>query len=165
MSVQRRHGPGWLAIGDAAGFVNPMNGEGIDYALESGMLAVERFVANPATAPDTYDQLVGERFDSFLRTGRRFSFIIGHPWLLRPGLRLAVGTQAAADVTLAVMGNLIDGTTPGAAGRVMRLADRTLALHRTFASEDARCVGVTEKSNFLSYFRISCVSTYVACEL
>lgn len=128
MSCVRRHGPGWLAVGDAAGFVNPMNGEGIDYGLESGTLAVDCFVNDPATAPQTYDRLVGERFDSFLRTGRRFSFIIGHPWLLRPGLRLAVGTQATADITLKVMGNLVDGQTPGAAGRVMRVADRTLGI-------------------------------------
>jgi len=126
MSCVRRHGPGWVAVGDAAGFVNPMNGEGIDYGLESGMLAVDQYLADPANAPANYDRLVGERFDGFLRTGRRFSFIIGHPWLLRPGLRLAVGTQAAADITLKVMGNLVDNETPGAAGRVMRIADRAL---------------------------------------
>ena len=128
MSCVRRSGPGWLAVGDAAGFVNPMNGEGIDYGLESGMLAAEQFLANPATAPAVYDQLVGERFDSFLRTGRRFSFLIGHPWLLKPGLRIAVGTQAAADITLAVMGNLVDSRTPGAAGTVLKLADGALRL-------------------------------------
>jgi flavin-dependent dehydrogenase len=126
MSCVKRHGAGWLAIGDAAGFVNPMNGEGIDYGLESGMLAAELFLANPSTAPAVYDRLIGERFDSFLRTGRRFSFLIGHPWLLKPGLRVAVGTQAAADITLAVMGNLVDSRTPGAAGKVLRLADTTL---------------------------------------
>jgi menaquinone-9 beta-reductase len=128
MSCVRRSGPGWLAIGDAAGFVNPMNGEGIDYGLESGMLAVEQFLANPDTAPAVYDQLVGERFDGFLRTGRRFSFLIGHPWLLKPGLRIAVGTQAAADITLAVMGNLVDSRTPGAAGTVLKIADGALRL-------------------------------------
>jgi geranylgeranyl reductase family protein len=126
MSSTKRHGPGWVAVGDAAGFVNPMNGEGIDYALESGMLAVEQYLADPAQAPANYDRLVGQRFDAFLRTGRRFSFLIGHPWLLRPGLRIAVGTQTTADITLAVMGNLIDSSTPGAAGRVMRVADTTL---------------------------------------
>jgi geranylgeranyl reductase family protein len=128
MSCTKRHGPGWVAIGDAAGFVNPMNGEGIDYGLESGMLAVERFIADPNTASESYNELVGERFDAFLRTGRRFSFIIGHPWLLKPGLRLAVGTQVAADITLAVMGNLIDSKTPGAAGRVMKIADGALRI-------------------------------------
>ena len=128
MSVQRRHGPGWVAVGDAAGLVNPMNGEGIDYGLESGMLAADLFVTDPASAPTAYDRLVGERFDAFLRTGRRFSFLIGHPWILRSGLRLAVGTQAIADITLQVMGNLVDSETPGAAGRVLRAGDRLLGL-------------------------------------
>lgn len=126
MSSLKRFGLGWVAIGDAAGFVNPMNGEGIDYALESGIVAVEEFIADPANATANYDRVVGDRFDAFLRTGRRFSFIIGHPWLLKPGLRIAVGTQTTADITLAVMGNLIDSATPGAAGRVMRIADTTL---------------------------------------
>jgi menaquinone-9 beta-reductase len=127
MSTQRRHGPGWVAVGDAAGLINPMNGEGIDYGLESGMLAADLFVEDPGSAPERYDRMVGDRFDAFLRTGRRFSFLIGHPWLLRTGLRAAVGTQATADITLAVMGNLVDSDTPGAAGRVLRAADRTLA--------------------------------------
>ncbi len=116
-----------------------MNGEGIDYGLESGMLAADLFVADPATAPERYDVLIGERFDSFLRTGRRFSFLIGHPWILNTGLRLAVGTQAIANITLKVMGNLVDSETPGTAGRVLGAADKVLAaadpiLRRTRAS-------------------------------
>jgi len=128
MSAQKRHGPGWVAVGDAAGLVNPMNGEGIDYGLETGMLIADLFEADPASAPDEYDRLVAERFDAFLRTGRRFSFLIGHPWILRSGLRLAVGTDAIAKITLQVMGNLVDNETPGAAGRVMWAADKALAL-------------------------------------
>lgn len=128
MSTQKRFGPGWVAIGDAAGLVNPMNGEGIDYGLESGMLAADLFVDNPATAPARYDELVGERFDAFLRTGRRFSFLIGHPWILKTGLRMSVSTDAIANITLAVMGNLVDNSTPGAAGKVMWMADKGLGL-------------------------------------
>ncbi len=128
MSTVRRHGPGWVAVGDAAGLVNPMNGEGIDYGLESGMLAADMFLDGPVGAPARYDRLLGERFDSFLRTGRRFSFLIGHPMILRSGLRLAVGTQGIADLTLQVMGNLVDSSTPGAGGIAMRSADRLLAL-------------------------------------
>lgn len=127
MSAGRRHGPGWVAVGDAAGLINPMNGEGIDYGLESGMLAADLFASDPATAAERYDAAVGERFDAFLRTGRRFSFLIGHPWILRSGLRLAVGAQAVADITLRVMGNLVDSETPGTAGRVLAAADRVLA--------------------------------------
>jgi geranylgeranyl reductase family protein len=127
MSAQKRHGPGWVAVGDAAGLVNPMNGEGIDYGLETGMLIADLFEADPATAAATYDRQVAERFDAFLRTGRRFSFLIGHPWILRSGLRMAMGTDAMARMTLQVMGNLIDNETPGAAGRVMSAADKLLA--------------------------------------
>lgn len=127
MSTLRRFGPGWLAIGDAAGLVNPMNGEGIDYGLESGIVAADLFLADPASAPAAYDREIGERFDAFLRTGRRFSFLVGHPWILRSGLRVAVGTQGIAGVTLQVMGNLVDGSTPGAGGWTMRAADRVLA--------------------------------------
>jgi menaquinone-9 beta-reductase len=128
MTASKRHGPGWVAIGDAAGLVNPMNGEGIDYGLESGMLAADLFLADPATAPAEYDRLIGERFDGFLRTGRRFAFLIGHPRLMRTGLRFAVGTQSIANITLQVMGNLVDADTPGVAGRTFRVADRTLAV-------------------------------------
>ena len=127
MSAVKRHGPGWVAIGDAAGLVNPMNGEGIDYGLESGMLAADLFLDDPTSAPQRYDEQIGERFDAFLRTGRRFAFLIGHPGLMRTGLRFAVGTHRIADITLQVMGNLVDAETPGAAGRTLRLADRTLA--------------------------------------
>lgn len=128
MSAQRRHGPGWVAIGDAAGLINPMNGEGIDYALESGMTAVECFLNNPAGAPADYDQTVGDRYDGFLDTGRRFSFLIGHPWILRTGLRASVSTDAIAAVTLQVMGNLVDTTTPGPGGWTMRAANKLFAI-------------------------------------
>jgi geranylgeranyl reductase family protein len=127
MSAVKRHGPGWVAIGDAAGLVNPMNGEGIDYGLESGMLAADLFAADPGSAPAEYDRQIGERFDGFLRTGRRFAFLIGHPRLMRTGLRFAVGTDRIAGITLQVMGNLVDSSTPGAAGRTMRIADTLLA--------------------------------------
>ena len=127
MSAKRRHGNGWVAIGDAAGLINPMNGEGIDYGLESGMLASDLYLENPVTAAVRYDIEVGERFDAFLSTGRRFSFLIGHPLILKSGLRMAVGTDAIAKITLQVMGNLVDGQTPGAAGKIFRLADKALA--------------------------------------
>ena len=55
----RAHRVGHLAIGDAAGLVNPMNGEGIDYGLESGMLAADLFIEDPASATERYDELIG----------------------------------------------------------------------------------------------------------
>ena len=38
-------GPNWALIGDAAGCVNPLNGEGIDYGLETGRLVAELIAA------------------------------------------------------------------------------------------------------------------------
>ena len=34
----RRSGPTWVVVGDAAGSINPFNGEGIDYAYETGRM-------------------------------------------------------------------------------------------------------------------------------
>ena len=38
-----------------------------------------------------------------------------------------MGTHGIANITLQVMGNLVDSSTPGAGGMAMRVADRTLA--------------------------------------
>lgn len=38
---QRLAGTNWLLVGEAAGLVNPLSGEGIDLALESGRIAAE----------------------------------------------------------------------------------------------------------------------------
>ena len=45
-------GANWALIGDAAACVNPLNGEGIDYGLESGRLVVETMAehARPVAA-------------------------------------------------------------------------------------------------------------------
>ena len=38
-SVEPKVGPTWIVVGDAAGSINPFNGEGIDYAYETGRMA------------------------------------------------------------------------------------------------------------------------------
>ena len=40
-SVTPKIGPNWLVVGDAGGSVNPFNGEGIDYAYETGRIAAD----------------------------------------------------------------------------------------------------------------------------
>ena len=40
-SIHPKCGPTWIVIGDAAGSINPFNGEGIDYAYETGRMAAE----------------------------------------------------------------------------------------------------------------------------
>src|SRR5580692_10737648 len=39
-------GDGWMAVGDAAGLVDPITGEGLYYAIRSGDLAAQTIVAD-----------------------------------------------------------------------------------------------------------------------
>ncbi|MCB1284533.1 MAG: NAD(P)/FAD-dependent oxidoreductase [Microthrixaceae bacterium] len=124
MSVTKTHGPGWVVVGDAAGLVNPMNGEGIDYGLESGILAADLALDDPLYTPARYAREVRARYEPFMDMGRRFSFLVGHPWILRTGLRFAVSTDAISKITLEVMANLVEADSPGASGWTYRTAGR-----------------------------------------
>lgn len=63
-------GDGVLLVGEAAGLVNPLTGEGIDYALESGRIAAQRiagmFDAGDFSVSqfDAYDASLREHFQS-----------------------------------------------------------------------------------------------------
>jgi len=60
----RTAGEGWLAVGDAAGMVDPLTGEGIYYAMRSGELAAQAIgEAADLAAPG----LVGTRYQHILR--------------------------------------------------------------------------------------------------
>ena len=52
--VSRASGPGWMLVGDAAGFVDPFSGEGIFRALRSARAAAEALVPGDAGAADRY---------------------------------------------------------------------------------------------------------------
>lgn len=52
-------GDGWAMIGDAAGFVDPITGEGLYYALRSAELLSNALLAN---APENYPALVNQDF-------------------------------------------------------------------------------------------------------
>jgi flavin-dependent dehydrogenase len=76
-----------LLVGEAAGLVNPLTGEGIDYALESGAIAADfladRFQSDTIdiTALRDYDQLLRARFEKVFR----FSELV-RDWYCRPPL-------------------------------------------------------------------------------
>jgi flavin-dependent dehydrogenase len=63
--VTRSAGPGWLLVGDATGFLDPLSGEGIHRALASAELAAEA-LATPgpraAAAWAAYDRELRRRF-------------------------------------------------------------------------------------------------------
>ena len=52
-------GPNWALIGDAAACVNPLNGEGIDYGLESGRLVADMLLSSEAEGRRPGDRLAG----------------------------------------------------------------------------------------------------------
>ena len=58
-------GRNWMLIGDAAACVNPLNGEGIDYGMETARLAVECLGADKDYTllwPDMLRREYGEAF-------------------------------------------------------------------------------------------------------
>jgi menaquinone-9 beta-reductase len=75
-----------LLIGEAAGLVNPLTGEGIDYALESGQIAAEHVVRGLTSGVyevwhTDYDRLLRARFQKIFR----FSEWI-RDWYCKPAL-------------------------------------------------------------------------------
>lgn len=74
--TNRVSGPGWMAIGDSAGFVDPITGEGIYYALRSGDLASQVLTAeqfDPASAHETYHAKIEDDFLADLAFGASFA--------------------------------------------------------------------------------------------
>ena len=57
---QPHYADGLLLVGDAGGMVNPFNGEGIAYAMESGRLAAE-VVAQAFARPERRRARAGAR--------------------------------------------------------------------------------------------------------
>ncbi len=78
-----RHAPvsgaGWAMIGDAAGFVDPITGEGLYYALRSGELLSRALLAD---RPDSYPTLLGDDFLPELEMAARVAdrFYVGR-WM------------------------------------------------------------------------------------
>lgn len=60
--VSRAAGPGWMLVGDAAGFIDPFTGEGIFRALRSARAAADALRAGDDGAEDRY---LGERRAAF----------------------------------------------------------------------------------------------------
>jgi geranylgeranyl reductase family protein len=89
-----------LAVGEAAGLVNPLTGEGIDYALESGKLAAEHLIEMfnrgdlSQAALQRYDQVLRNQFQPLFMYCQRRQRLIGSRWVLNQLIR-AVGRQEA----------------------------------------------------------------------
>jgi geranylgeranyl reductase family protein len=72
----RVSGEGWMAVGDAAGLVDPITGEGLYYAIRSGDLAARTILEDacaPAGLPAAYRTLLRRDFAGDLEFGSRLA--------------------------------------------------------------------------------------------
>jgi geranylgeranyl reductase family protein len=77
--------PGVMFIGDAAGAVNPFNGEGIAYAMETGSIAasVAAEAGGDPRALRAYPARLREAYEGYFILGRHFVRAIGNPRVMR----------------------------------------------------------------------------------
>ena len=107
-AVEGVAGPNWVLIGDAAGCVNPLNGEGIDYGLETGRLAAEVLTSARSLELDAvWPELLRERYGSAFSGARRIAALLTQPELLRRAGPLGMRSRSLMTVALRVMGNLV----------------------------------------------------------
>jgi len=104
--------PGMLVIGDAAGLVNPFNGEGIAYAMESAELAAElvaeALVKDRPGVAHLYPTMLRERYGAYYRIGNRFVRAIGHPRVMQALVDYGLPRERLMKFLLRLMGNLSD---------------------------------------------------------
>ncbi|NEK58195.1 geranylgeranyl reductase family protein [Geodermatophilus sabuli] len=108
---------GLLLAGDAAGTVNPFNGEGISYALETGAMAAEAAtdaLARPEgpsgeAALRRYPARLREAYGRHHRLGTAFLALLDRPDLVRFATAHGLKRPAMVAAALRLMGNLSDG--------------------------------------------------------
>jgi len=120
--------PGMLLVGDAAGVVNPFNGEGIAYAMESGEVAAE-LAADALTSGrmglvQMYPTVLRERYGRYFSLGRGFARAIGHPRVMRGATRYLLPNQPIMNFAMRMLANLTDGRDGDAQDRLMYVVER-----------------------------------------
>ncbi|MCB1271735.1 MAG: geranylgeranyl reductase family protein [Microthrixaceae bacterium] len=129
-SVNPKAGANWLIAGDAAGSINPFNGEGIDYAYETGRLAaslVAEAMSTDSPWPlQRYPEILEDTYGLYFKVARLFAQVIGRPALMRELTRVGMRSRTLMDWVLRIMANLLRDDELGAAEMVYRTAS-TLA--------------------------------------
>lgn len=80
-------GRNWMLVGDAAGCVYPLNGEGIDYALETGRLAAAQLGAEDFA--ELWPNLLRTRFGAEFSLARRMLGVVSDPGRFRAAMGAA----------------------------------------------------------------------------
>ncbi len=121
-------GPNWVLAGDAAGCVNPLNGEGIDYGLETGRLAAELFAAGGGLGADIsaeWVQVLTRRYGPAFSGARRLAGLLTRPELLLRAGPVGMRSRSLMTVALRVMGNLVTEEDSDAVARLWRVVGNT----------------------------------------
>lgn len=124
-AVSHVAGRNWALIGDAAACVNPLNGEGIDYGLETGRLVAELLAETPDVDLATvWPEILRAHYGESFSIARRLAGLVTVPRLL-PALG-PVGMRSDLLMTLALrwMGNLVTDEDRDRSARVWRWAGR-----------------------------------------
>ncbi|MDA8116054.1 MAG: geranylgeranyl reductase family protein [Actinomycetota bacterium] len=123
-AVGPRVGPNFLMVGDAAGAINPFNGEGIAYGYETGRLAAE-VIADALALDDArvlrrYERDLEERYGDYYRIARAFVGLIGHPAVMRAAVGAGIRSKLLMDPVMRVMANLMNDGHNGPAELLYR---------------------------------------------
>ena len=118
---------GLLLVGDAGGSVNPFNGEGIPYAMESGKFAAEA-VVQALARPDGpsrelalagYPKRMREEWGAYYRLGALFVKLIGNPAVMRACTRHGLPHPGLMRLVLKLLANLTDPHDGDASDRIV----------------------------------------------
>jgi geranylgeranyl reductase family protein len=116
--------PGAMACGDAAGVVNPFNGEGISEAVESGVIGAE--VALDALAGrgpmdlSVYAERLDEEWGPYYRLGRTFVRLIGRPRVMRALTTVGMRIPPVMEFSFKLLANLYHERGGGAGDALVR---------------------------------------------
>jgi geranylgeranyl reductase family protein len=129
LSVGPKVGRNWVLIGDASGAVNPFNGEGIDYAYETGRMAAP-YIARAAIGDDTalagYAIELEDTYGDYHRVARVFVKAIGNPVVMRSLTTVGLRSKPLMEWTLKVMANLLDPDEAKMTEHIYRVIERTV---------------------------------------
>jgi geranylgeranyl reductase family protein len=99
-------GVNFMFIGDAAGCVNPLNGEGIDYGLETGRLAAEMLLTE-SDFSNAWPSELQNHYGYAFSIARRLAGYLTIPGLLPALGPIGMRSRTLMKVALRVMGNLV----------------------------------------------------------
>jgi flavin-dependent dehydrogenase len=124
LAVGPRVGADWIAVGDAAGAINPFNGEGIAYAYETGRLAAGA-VADAIETGDPrllgrYEESLQEIYGRYYRVARAFIDVVSRPGWMRAFVNTGMYSQSVMEWLLRIMGNYLRPNELGPAEAVYK---------------------------------------------